>query len=65
MFFTLHIFPVSGNHASLYLNNAVLILNSLFLQAYGRELLEARECCLKYRKTGKDAELTQVFHLPY
>lgn len=29
-------------------------------QAYGRELLEARECCLKYGRTLKDAELTQV-----
>lgn len=36
------------------------------MQAYGRELAEARECCKKYRTTGKDAELTQVlFHLTY
>lgn len=32
----------------------------LWQQAYGRELQEAHECCLKYRRTGKDAELTQV-----
>ncbi|KAJ0981872.1 hypothetical protein J5N97_010127 [Dioscorea zingiberensis] len=36
-----------------------------FIQAYGRELLEARECCLKYRRTGKDAELTQAWDLYY
>lgn len=30
------------------------------VQAYRRELLEAYECCMKYKKTGKDAELTQV-----
>lgn len=30
------------------------------LQAYHHELLEAYECCMKYRRTGKDAELTQV-----
>lgn len=36
-----------------------------FVQAYGRELLEAHECCLKYRKTGKEAELTQAWDLYY
>ncbi|XP_020086675.1 serine/threonine-protein kinase TOR isoform X1 [Ananas comosus] len=36
-----------------------------FIQTYGRELLEARECCLKYRSTGKDAELTQAWDLYY
>lgn len=29
-------------------------------QAYRRELLEAYECCINYKRTGKDAELTQV-----
>lgn len=39
-----------------------LILSILFLlfQAYRQELLEAYECCMKYKRTGKDAELTQV-----
>ncbi|XP_010245613.1 PREDICTED: serine/threonine-protein kinase TOR isoform X2 [Nelumbo nucifera] len=36
-----------------------------FIQAYGRELLEAYECCMKYKKTGKDAELTQAWDLYY
>jgi hypothetical protein len=31
------------------------------IQAYGHELLEAHECCLKYRATGEDAELTKVY----
>ncbi|KAK1282825.1 Serine/threonine-protein kinase TOR [Acorus calamus] len=35
------------------------IKENAFIQAYGRELLEARECCLNYKRTGKDAELTQ------
>ncbi|KAF4383627.1 hypothetical protein F8388_014127, partial [Cannabis sativa] len=30
-----------------------------FIEAYRRELLEAYECCMKYKRTGKDAELTQ------
>lgn len=30
-------------------------------QAYRHELLEAYECCMKYKRTGKDAELTQVW----
>lgn len=29
-------------------------------QTYGRELAEANEWCMKYRRTGKEAELTQV-----
>ncbi|KAJ6794172.1 serine/threonine-protein kinase TOR [Iris pallida] len=36
-----------------------------FIQAYGRELLEARECCLEYRRTGRDAELTQAWDFYY
>ncbi|EPS72515.1 hypothetical protein M569_02243, partial [Genlisea aurea] len=31
-----------------------------FIQAYRHELLEAYECCMKYKRTGRDAELTQV-----
>jgi FKBP12-rapamycin complex-associated protein len=43
---------------------AETVKEDAFIQAYGRELAEARECCKKYRTTGKDAELTQVlFHL--
>ncbi|XP_044490228.1 serine/threonine-protein kinase TOR-like isoform X2 [Mangifera indica] len=36
-----------------------------FIEAYHRELLEARECCINYKKTGKDAELTQAWDLYY
>lgn len=32
----------------------------LLVQAYRHELLEAYECCINYKRTGKDAELTQV-----
>ncbi|KAK1259623.1 Serine/threonine-protein kinase TOR [Acorus gramineus] len=41
------------------------IKENAFIQAYGRELLEARECCLNYKRTGKDAELTQAWDLYY
>ncbi|XP_072960137.1 serine/threonine-protein kinase TOR [Typha angustifolia] len=41
------------------------IKETAFIQAYGRELLEARDCCLKYKNTGKDAELTQAWDLYY
>ncbi|PKA52215.1 Serine/threonine-protein kinase TOR [Apostasia shenzhenica] len=41
------------------------LMETAFIQAYGRELLEARECCFKYRRTGKDAELTQAWDLYY
>ncbi|KAH9655471.1 serine/threonine-protein kinase TOR [Citrus sinensis] len=30
-----------------------------FIEAYRHELLEAYDCCMKYKRTGKDAELTQ------
>ncbi|XP_024933499.1 serine/threonine-protein kinase TOR isoform X2 [Ziziphus jujuba] len=36
-----------------------------FIEAYQRELLEAYECCMKYKRTGKDAELTQAWDLYY
>ncbi|GFP88661.1 serine/threonine-protein kinase tor [Phtheirospermum japonicum] len=36
-----------------------------FIQAYRHELLEAYECCMKYQRTGKDAELTQAWDLYY
>ncbi|KAM7479086.1 hypothetical protein LguiA_027299 [Lonicera macranthoides] len=36
-----------------------------FIQAYHHELLEAYECCMKYKRTGKDAELTQAWDLYY
>ncbi|KAL3614291.1 hypothetical protein CASFOL_042365 [Castilleja foliolosa] len=36
-----------------------------FIQAYHHELLEAYECCMKYKRTGKDAELTRAWDLYY
>ncbi|WOK94449.1 serine/threonine-protein kinase TOR [Canna indica] len=41
------------------------MIESVFIQTYGRELQEARDCCLKYKSTGKDAELTQAWDLYY
>ena len=41
-----------------FCNFCLLII--IYVQAYGHELLEAHECCLKYRETGEDAELTKV-----
>ncbi|KAF9622962.1 hypothetical protein IFM89_035677 [Coptis chinensis] len=38
---------------------AQTIKEETFIQAYGRELLEAYEYIMKYKRTGKDAELTQ------
>ncbi|MCO5588579.1 hypothetical protein L7F22_042536 [Adiantum nelumboides] len=36
-----------------------------FVQNYGRELQEAYDCCMKYRRTGKEAELNQAWDLYY
>ncbi|KAI3919103.1 hypothetical protein MKW98_016656 [Papaver atlanticum] len=44
---------------------ASTIKEQTFIQAYGHELQEAYECCMKYKKTGKDAELTQAWDLYY
>ncbi|KAG9440008.1 hypothetical protein H6P81_020173 [Aristolochia fimbriata] len=52
-------------HAKLEEEGEKTVKETAFIQAYGRELLEAHECCLKYRKTGKDAELTQAWDLYY
>ncbi|MCD7451638.1 hypothetical protein HAX54_012900, partial [Datura stramonium] len=41
------------------MRNNTTIKEKAFIQAYRLELLEAFECCMKYRRTGKDAELTQ------
>ncbi|KAG6421928.1 hypothetical protein SASPL_118488 [Salvia splendens] len=39
-------------------NNST-IKEKAFIQAYWHELLEAYECCMRYRRTGNDADLTQ------
>ncbi|KAL8151366.1 LOW QUALITY PROTEIN: hypothetical protein V2J09_021174 [Rumex salicifolius] len=36
-----------------------------FIQAYRQDLLQAYECCMRYKRTGKDAELTQAWDLYY
>ncbi|KAL6013170.1 hypothetical protein ACLOJK_003662 [Asimina triloba] len=49
-------------HAMLEEEREKTIKETAFIQAvaaYGRELQEAHECCLNYRTTGQDAELTQ------
>ncbi|PSS02733.1 Serine/threonine-protein kinase [Actinidia chinensis var. chinensis] len=47
------------------MGNNTTIKERAFIQAYHHELLEAYECCMKYKKTGKDAELTQAWDLYY
>ncbi|XP_057788062.1 serine/threonine-protein kinase TOR isoform X2 [Salvia miltiorrhiza] len=45
-------------------NNST-IKEKAFIQAYQHELLEAYECCMRYRRTGNDADLTQAWDLYY
>ncbi|KAL3621059.1 hypothetical protein CASFOL_035971 [Castilleja foliolosa] len=45
--------------------NNTTLKEKAFIQAYHHELLEAYECCMKYKITGKDAELTQAWDLYY
>lgn len=52
-------------HALLEREGPVTIKEQQFVQNYGRELAEANECCMKYRRTGKEAELTQAWDLYY
>ncbi|XP_034226738.1 serine/threonine-protein kinase TOR isoform X3 [Prunus dulcis] len=47
------------------MNNNTTIKERAFIEAYRHELLEAYECCMKYKRTGKDAELTQAWDLYY
>ncbi|CAL5438270.1 unnamed protein product [Camellia sinensis] len=49
------------------MRNNTTIKEKAFIQqeAYHHELLEAYECCMKYKRTGKDAELTQAWDLYY
>uniref|UniRef100_A0A5B7BS83 Serine/threonine-protein kinase TOR n=1 Tax=Davidia involucrata TaxID=16924 RepID=A0A5B7BS83_DAVIN len=47
------------------MRNNTTIKEKAFIQAYRHELLEAYECCMKYKRTGKDAELTQAWDLYY
>ncbi|CAI9770003.1 unnamed protein product [Fraxinus pennsylvanica] len=41
------------------MRNDTTIKEKAFIQAYRHELLEAYESCMKYRRTGKDAEINQ------
>ncbi|KAB2050892.1 hypothetical protein ES319_A12G018000v1 [Gossypium barbadense] len=36
-----------------------------FIEAFHHDLSQAYECCMKYKRTGKDAELTQAWDLYY
>lgn len=47
------------------MRNDTTLKEQSFIQAFRHELLEAYECCMKYRRTGKDAELTQAWDLYY
>jgi FKBP12-rapamycin complex-associated protein len=47
-------------HALLEREGPVTVKERDFVQVYGRELQEANECCMKYKRSGKEAELTQV-----
>ncbi|KAF8034900.1 hypothetical protein BT93_C1046 [Corymbia citriodora subsp. variegata] len=43
----------------------ITIKERAFIEAYHAELMEAYDCCMKYKRTGKDAELTQAWDLYY
>ncbi|KAF5809368.1 putative non-specific serine/threonine protein kinase [Helianthus annuus] len=47
------------------LRNDTTIKEKAFIQTYHHELLEAYECCMEYKKSGKDAELTRAWDLYY
>ncbi|VFQ96023.1 unnamed protein product [Cuscuta campestris] len=47
------------------MRNNTTIKEKAFIQAYRHELLEAYDCCMKYRRTGNDAGLTQAWDLYY
>ncbi|KAL0356949.1 UNVERIFIED_CONTAM: Serine/threonine-protein kinase TOR [Sesamum calycinum] len=51
--------------AIIHISWQINVLLRLIKMAYRHELLEAYECCMKYRRTGKDAELTQAWDLYY
>ncbi|KAL9404656.1 hypothetical protein Peur_001628 [Populus x canadensis] len=43
----------------------ITIKERAFIEAYQHELLEAWDCCMKYKRTVKEAELTQAWDLYY
>ncbi|WOH04828.1 hypothetical protein DCAR_0624240 [Daucus carota subsp. sativus] len=47
------------------MQNSATAKEKSFIQTYRHELLEAYECCMNYKRTGKDAELTQAWDLYY
>ncbi|XP_076900196.1 serine/threonine-protein kinase TOR-like [Bidens hawaiensis] len=47
------------------LRNDTTIKEKAFIQTYHHELVDAYKCCLEYKKTGKDAELTRAWDLYY
>ncbi|XP_076915398.1 serine/threonine-protein kinase TOR-like [Bidens hawaiensis] len=47
------------------LRNDTTIKEKAFIQTYHHELVDAYKCCMEYKKTGKDAELTRAWDLYY
>ncbi|GAB2247138.1 hypothetical protein Droror1_Dr00007020 [Drosera rotundifolia] len=47
------------------MRNNTTVNEKAFIQAYRQDLLQAYECCARYKRTGKDAELTQAWDLYY
>ncbi|KAD4584827.1 hypothetical protein E3N88_22428 [Mikania micrantha] len=47
------------------MRNNTTIKEKAFIQTYRHELLEAYDCCMVYKKSGKDAELTRAWDLYY
>ncbi|GAB2218009.1 hypothetical protein Droror1_Dr00001224 [Drosera rotundifolia] len=47
------------------LKNNTTINEKAFIQAYRQDLLQAYECCMRYKRTGKDAELKLALDLYY
>ncbi|KAH7836314.1 hypothetical protein Vadar_034584 [Vaccinium darrowii] len=45
--------------------NNTTIKEKAFIQAYHHELLEAYECCMNYKRSGRDGDLTQAWDLYY
>ncbi|XP_068316986.1 serine/threonine-protein kinase TOR-like [Pyrus communis] len=45
--------------------NNTTIKEKAFIEAYRHDLLDAYECCMKFKRTGKDAELTQAWDVYY
>lgn len=52
-------------HAMLETQGPETLKEVSFVQAYGPDLRQANECCMRYRRNGKEAELTTAWDLYY